>query len=134
MARIAIAVLFILTSTLAFGNEAQSDSRPVDSNYDELLATIKALERRVAELEKIAKRNADVMSQEIPGSFRPSNDSSAMKLAPVPSMVMPKDGPDSSIPKNWQPFRFNGQWVYMVPLSEASRKSNQRDNAAVPSR
>lgn len=87
---------------------------------EQLLARIKRLEKRIAELEARQKAEGSTYT-------RPSAPPSArqipldqLKVQPVPQDAAPSPRPreQESVPEGWQRFEFNGQTYYMVPADE----------------
>ena len=49
-----------------------------------------------------------------------------LNAIPVPQAVPSKLAPPTQVPKDWQPFEFNGQQYYIVPIKQINRAMGMR--------
>ena len=117
-----------------------------------LLARIEILEKRIARLESaIWQRNAVPPStpqrapyrapnttedprayQQLPNPPLPGLSVPPRRTAPVPNAiprpqyVPTKPVPPTHVPKDWQPFEFNGQQYYIVPIKQINQAMSMR--------
>lgn len=85
-------------------SESEKQAAGLKQQLDRLQARIQALEQRVEKLE--AQKLAPVQASQAPKLLPPT--------AP-PALVVPRP---EALPKNWQPFEFNGMTYYLVPLRQ----------------
>lgn len=91
---------------------------------------LRTLEKRVKQLEAQVRqlnspRVASFSTPLVP-AYRPASPAKPIpSMAPSPHHAPPVDSQSVPPSKNgWRPFFFNGEWFYMVPLSEADKASD----------
>ena len=132
-----------LIALIACGHPLSADDSARDSqnktkDIAQLLKRVKDLEQRVAQLEASAKQTTPIAP--VPQSPQSWTPKYYPHVAPVPAQPytpngkpysqppapnatpVPPAAPESNVPKTWQPFHFNGQWYYIIPIDEATAR------------
>ena len=136
--------LFLLTSVIATepkptAPETTSVSEDDTTTIAQLLERIRQLEKRIADLETARPQNkpGDVSTSTetdqnaIPSGIRIPNTLTYQKPLnlKIPPTIQPMvPGAKTGVPqtrndqssRNWHPFQFNGQTVYIIPLTDRS--------------
>jgi hypothetical protein len=119
-------------------DDSAPDSQDKTRDIAELLKRVKDLEQRVAQLEASAKQTTPIapvpqspqyptpkyyphVAPVPPSPYTPNGNPYSQPPAPNATHVPPV-APGSNVPKTWQPFHFNGQWYYIVPIDEATAR------------
>jgi hypothetical protein len=134
---LSIALLLCIMVHSAVATEGDAKLPDGDADKQQLLNRIEALEQRIIQLETAVHPRQFAPPNSTNGAFYPSPPIApqpgpaypphVQPIPPQPQAVPPyQPVPRTQVPETWQPFKFNGQWFYIVPVDQVDARVGQR--------